>query len=126
MEPEHAVAELRRAYMDAFNRGDAAAVAALHTASTVSMPAGMPLIDGRDAIRDLMASSLAAKPPELRFEFEPTEFRLADGWAVERVVTKPAGPIPAGKYVMLFEREQDGSWRIAWTITNSDAPMPAR
>jgi uncharacterized protein (TIGR02246 family) len=126
MTTDDALAALRRQYMDAFNRGDADAVAALHTDGSVSMSAGMPAVVGRDAIRDLMRASMAGAPPGLRFEFEPVEVRAADGWAVERGVTKPAGPFPAGKYVMLYERGDDGAWRIAWTITNSDAPPPPR
>jgi len=67
---------------------------------------------------------LSAMPPGLKFEFEAVEVRVADGWAVERGVTKAAGDFPAGKYVMLYEQQADGGWRIAWTITNTDAPPP--
>jgi uncharacterized protein (TIGR02246 family) len=117
-----ALESVRRAYMDAFNSGDAEAVAALHTEGSVSMPGGLPMVTGREAIRDIMQASLSAMPPGLRFEFEPVDIRITDGWAVERGVTKAAPPFPAGKYVMLYEQEPDGCWRIAWTITNSDAP----
>lgn len=124
MQPADEIAGVRRAYMDAFNRGDADAVAALHTARTISMPADMPAITGRDSVRALMAASLSAKPPGLEFVFEPSDVRIADGWAVERGITLPAGAFPGGKYVMLYEREADGCWRIAWSITNSDRRVP--
>lgn len=55
-------------------------------------------------------------PAGVRFECESTELRVADGWAVERGVTTAAPPFPAGKYVVLYVRESDGCWRIAWTI----------
>lgn len=126
MTTEQSLAALRQNYMDAFNRRDAAAVAALHTEESVSMPAGIPSIVGRESIRELMESSLAGAPPGFIFEFEATEVRVADVWAVERGITKPAGPFPAGKYVMLYERDTDGCWRVAWSITNSDATPPAR
>lgn len=126
MTSEAALESVRRAYMDAVNGGDVEAVVALHAENSVSMPAGMPPVEGRAALRDLMQGSLSAMPSGARFEFEPLEVRLADGWAVERGVTKPAGPFPAGKYVMLYEQDRDGSWRIAWTITNTDAPPPTR
>ena len=124
MRPEDAIAEVRRAYMAAFNRGDAAAVAELHTERTIAMPADMPAITGRDSVRALMAASLSAKPAELQFVFEPSDVRVAGGWAVERGITLPAGPFPGGKYAMLYERESDGCWRIAWSITNSDRRVP--
>lgn len=126
MTTDQAIASVRQAYMDAFNTGDADAVAALHTESSVHMPAGLAAVTGRESIRDLMTESLSGMPPGVEFEFEPRDLRVADGWAVERGVTKAVPPFPAGKYVMLYEKESDGCWRIAWTITNSDAPPPPR
>lgn len=126
MTPEEALEEVRRTYMDAFNAGDADAVAHLHTEDAVHLPAGMAPVEGRSAIRELTASSLERMPPEASFAFEPREVRIAEGWAVERGVTDAAEGFPSGKYVMLYEREEDGCWRIAWSITNSDAPPPGR
>jgi uncharacterized protein (TIGR02246 family) len=123
---EKALSAVRERYMDAYNRGDAEAIAALHTAGSVSMPAGHPSVSGRDSIRQLMQESLSRAPAGFRFEFQPIELRIADDWAAERGVTKGVGPIPSGKYVMLYQRESDGCWRIAWTITNSDPPTPER
>lgn len=124
--PTEALDSVRRAYVQAVNAGDAAAVAALHTEATVSMPAGMPPVIGREAVRELMKSSLSMLPPGAGFDFEPEDVRIADGWAVERGVTPAFLQFPAGKYVMLYERQPDGCWRIAWSITNSDSPPPGR
>jgi ketosteroid isomerase-like protein len=99
-------------------------VAALHTENSVAMPAGMPTISGRGAILELMNSSLGQMPPSARFSFRPLEVKRGGDWAVERGATPGTELFPAGKYVMLYEREADGCWRIAWTITNLDA-MPA-
>lgn len=87
------------------------------------MPAGLPPVTGRDAIRELMESSLSRMPPGAHFEFEPLEVRVAEGWAIERGATKASDHFPAGKYATLYEKEADGCWRIAWTITNSDAEV---
>jgi uncharacterized protein (TIGR02246 family) len=126
MTPEEALEEVRRTYMEAFNAGDADAVADLHAEDALHLPAGMPPVRGRSAIRELTASSLERMPPEASFAFEAREVRIADGWAVERGVTAAGEGFPSGKYVMLYEREEDGCWRIAWSITNSDAPPPGR
>lgn len=126
MTPDEALEEVRRTYMDAVNAGDADAVAALHTEDALHLPAGMPSVEGRSSIRELTASSLERMPPGARFAFEPREVRVADGWAVERGVTEAAEGFPSGKYVMLYEREEDGCWRISWSITNSDEPPPGR
>ncbi|MFP3939473.1 MAG: hypothetical protein ACLF0P_04135 [Thermoanaerobaculia bacterium] len=64
---ERALDALRGAYMGAVNRRDLEALLELHTEESVSLPAGVPAVEGRD-----------------------------------------------------------GRWRIAWIITNSDAPPPPR
>lgn len=126
MTPKEALESVRQAYTNAVNNRDLDALVELHTEESVSMPAGAPPLEGRDAIRELMQTSLSAMPPDVRFEFEPTEVRIAEGWAIERGVTKAADPFPAGKYVLLYEEESDGCWRIAWTITNTDSTPPPR
>lgn len=122
MKPEDALEEVRQTYVEAFNAGDADSVAALHTEDAVYMPAGMQAVHGRAAIRELVESSLSRMPSDVRFDFTPREVRMAEGWAVERGVTPASDIFPSGKYAMLYERKSDGCWRIAWAITNSDAP----
>lgn len=111
--------------MEAFDAGRIEDVAALHTEDVVSMPAGMPAVEGRTALLDHMEASFEAAPEGFRFTFQATDLRVADGWAVERGITRgfmegSEAEIPAGKYVLLYERDSDGCWRIAWSITNSD------
>lgn len=124
-EPRDAIARVRSVYVEAFNAGRIEEVAALHTEDVISMPAGMPAVEGRAALLDHMTASFEAAPEGFRFTFQATDLRIADGWAVERGVTGgdvegSGGGIPAGKYVLLYERGSDGCWRIAWSITNSD------
>jgi uncharacterized protein (TIGR02246 family) len=125
MTPNEAIADLRRQYIEACNAGDVDAVVALHTSDSIHLPAGMAPVIGRAAIRELMRTSLRAMPRDLGFDFEAIDTRIADGWAVERGVTWAMPPFPTGKYVMLYELEPDGRWRIGWTITNHDAPFPS-
>jgi uncharacterized protein (TIGR02246 family) len=121
---ETALRALRREYAARFNAGDADGVAALHTDATVHLPPGLPPVHGRDAVRALMQQSIRAMPPGHAFTFDAAELRIADGWAAERGTTPGIGGAPGGKYVMLYERDADGVWRIAWTIANSDAAPP--
>lgn len=124
-DPKEAIAEIRETYMRAFNEGRIDEVIELHAEDVISMPAGMPLLEGREALRDLTTESFRNAPEGFRFEFEAEDLRIADGWAVERGVTRAyqdeeESGIPGGKYVMLYERDEEGCWRIAWSITNSD------
>lgn len=61
-----------------------------------------------------------------RFEFVAEELRRADGWAVERGFARAhvhgeGMNIPRRKYVLLYEQDDNGCCRIAWSITNTDA-----
>ena len=121
--PREAIPAVRAAYMEAFNAGRVEDVVELHAEDVVSMPAGMPPLEGREPLRDLMTESARAAPEGFRFAFEATELRVAEGWAVERGITRAGGGeggVPGGKYVLLYERDDEGCWRIAWSITNSD------
>ena len=121
VETETALAAIRRIYLDGFNSGDLAAIMRVHTADTVHLPSGMPPVVGQEAVRELMRLSLSRIPPGFRFEFQAMEARIADDFAVERGITPPASAFPGGKYIMLYEKEPDGCWRIAWTMTNLDS-----
>lgn len=118
---------VRALYMEAFNAGRIDEIVELHSDSVVSMPAGMPAIEGREGLRRLVERSFRAAPDGFRYEFVAEELRRADGWAVERGVTRAhvddeGVDIPGGKYVLLYELNDDGCWRIAWSITNTDRP----
>lgn len=125
MDRTRTIEGVRALYMEAFNAGRIDRIVELHTESVVSMPAGMPAIEGRDGLRRLVERSFEAAPDGFRFEFVAEELRRADGWAVERGFTRAWADddgmeIPRGKYVLLYERNEDGCWRIAWSITNTD------
>lgn len=126
-EPVEAIEEVRRLYIESFNAGRIDDVVDLHAEEVINMPAGLPPTQGREALRELISRSLESAPAGFQFEFRATELRIADGWAVERGVTKAyleedSGAIPGGKYVLLYEQGEAGCWRIAWSITNSNAP----
>src|SRR6185437_13197526 len=53
-----AIQKLNDAWMAAFNKGDAAAVAAMYTDDAYMLPAGAPLVKGRDDIQKFLAQSV--------------------------------------------------------------------
>lgn len=123
--PREAIQDVRGAYMEAFNAGRLTEVLDLHTEDVVSMPAGHPPSVGRDALSHLMTESLTTAPPGFHFEFEAREVRIAEEWVIEWGVTHAylddeETAVPSGKYVLLYEQDGAGCWRIAWSITNSD------
>jgi ketosteroid isomerase-like protein len=116
------LAVIRARYIGAIASADLDALMRLHTAATIHLPSGRPPVVGQDAVRGLMQASLQHLPADFRFHFEPAEVRMGDNLAVEWGVTPGAPGFPGGKYMMLYEWEEDGGWRIAWTMSNFDGP----
>ncbi len=90
---------------------------------------GIPLVSGKEAItqawrqeEQLPGFSLTWQPDgaeistsgELGYTFGSNEVNLMDAYGV-RTTTK-------GKYVTIWRRQPDGSWKVVVDITNSDGP----
>lgn len=100
-------------------------VASLYTDDAVLMPPNSPTEQGRAAVRN----HLATFPPVQTLDFDRVHidgrgdlayvhgrytmtFATPDGQTVE----------DRGKYIEIWERQQDGQWRITRDIFNSDLP----
>ena len=120
----------RDAHVAALNAGDADGCAAQFTEDGVQMPPNTSANEGRSMIR----SWSQAFVDQYRSQFAPTvnEVRVAGDLAFERggytisLDPKAGGPPiqDVGKYIMVYQRESGGTWRIACDIWNSDSPLP--
>jgi ketosteroid isomerase-like protein len=90
--------------------GDADALVALYTRKPVLMPQGRPAIFGKAAIRSLYRAVLRA----VRIE--------STGTYSLRATPKAGGKArqSKGKSVFIVRRQNDGAWKIARLIDNSD------
>jgi uncharacterized protein (TIGR02246 family) len=129
---EAAIGRVRTEYEAAVNAGDAARVTALYTADGMTMPNHRPLVSGRDAILAYEQELMSTYTPAL--SLTPAETRVHGDWAFHRgsyrltLTPKAAGATPVtdeGKFLVLLEKQTDGSWKLARGISNSDLPMPA-
>lgn len=75
---------------------------------------------------------LRTLPPVSNFALEPTEMVGAGDMAYVRgryvmTMTIPgAGAVPdSGKYLEIYRKQADGSWKVTRDMFNSDVPMPA-
>ena len=127
-----ALDRLREAHVGALNAGDAGAWVACFTADAVQMPPNYSANVGTEAIRGWSGGMLAAFRAE--FSLSPEEVRLAGAdWAFERgtyaiTLTPRVGGDAirdAGKYITLYQRQDDGAWLMARDIWNSNSPLPA-
>ena len=122
-----------RASREAIERGrnmdDAAAVIAEFDDGAVVMLPGRPAVTGKEAIARGIESDLAANAYEISISED--ELEVFGAWAFSRgafttTVTPKAGGDPTqvqGKYVSIYQRQADGSWKLARHIrNNNDAP----
>jgi uncharacterized protein (TIGR02246 family) len=122
---------VRDGFAAAFNAGDAAKVVDLYTADAVAMPSHHATVTGRDALlaynRDFF-NQMSAK-----VTITPVETTVSGNLGYDRgtytmTVTPKSGGAPMndqGKYVVVLQKQSDGSWKVTRDIDNSDLPMPA-
>ena len=114
--------KLNDAWTAAFNKGDAAAIAAMYTDDATVLPSGAPAVKGATAIKDLWAgiiknfSDAKLTTVELHTMGEVMAYEIGTVTAK----TKASPPQDAvGKYVVVWKRSGT-SWKIAVDIFNFD------
>jgi len=108
------------------NAGDASQIARLFTVDAVAMPAQHPVIEGRAAIEQFYRSFFAAYKTTI--EIVPLETQLMDTRGFSRgtyrltMTPKTGEPsiVDDGKYIYLFQRQTDGTWRLTHDMSNSN------
>jgi uncharacterized protein (TIGR02246 family) len=126
-----AVKDTAPAYDKFANAGDAAGLASnFYAADAVRMDPNQPASAGTEAIRASLEKSYAQSSEQIRNVID--DVRVAGSFAVakgtfEGTSTPKAGGAAApvkGKFVTLYHKEADGSWKGVWDIYNSDLPAP--
>ena len=114
--------KLNDRWADAFNKGDAAAVAAMYTEDAYVLPAGAPLVKGRAAIEgfwrqamqqlsDVKCSTLDVKP------LGRSAAREIGGCSFKTKAQPPQEG--ALKYAVVWQKE-GGQWKLLQDIWNMD------
>ncbi len=118
-----AAGALPRAWQDAFNRADTAAVAALYAEDAVLLPpGGTMLTGGRTAVRQTVGRWM--NDHTLRLGTIHQRVAGGVGHVQGSWQGRPRGGgagIASGRYLMLFQRDADGGWRIAYHVWTRDA-----
>ncbi len=117
-------------FSESFRRGDAAALAATYTSDGVVMMANGPSWEGVDAIRQGFTGFLSTVSVS-NLKLTTHDIIIGAGNAVERgtyemTVHAKSGTAAdvndKGKYITVWERQPDGSWKIIRDMSNSDNP----
>ncbi|MGA9059172.1 MAG: DUF4440 domain-containing protein [Terriglobia bacterium] len=101
---------------------------ALYTEDAIQLPPNQAALQGKAAIQ----AWYEAFPPFSNFQEQSLEIEGQADLAYDRgtysmTVTPPgAAPIEdRGKYLTIYRKQADGSWKIARVMFNSDLPLPA-
>jgi uncharacterized protein (TIGR02246 family) len=122
MEAREAVKGINAGFSEAFNRGDAAAVASFYLEDAALLAPDQPTIRGKRAIEDSFKEGIKEIGGKMRIE--PVEIHAAGDMAYQwaNYSTKGGKKSATGKFVEIYNRQTDGSWKIHLTIYNSDTP----
>ena len=108
----------------AFSRGDAAAIAAFYTDDAVVMPPNSQMIKGRKAIEEFWKGAMGMGVRSIQLDTldvqSGTDLAYEIGNAT--MIIQPQGGKAATdtvKYVVVWKRQPDGSWKLAADIWNS-------
>jgi uncharacterized protein (TIGR02246 family) len=101
----------------------------LYTDDVVMMPPGEPPIQGKAKLRPWLEKLFSQV--RMGSTTVSEDLRINGAWAVERLVlhsttTPVAGGtavVESGKVLHVYQRQADGSWRIAQDIWNTDGPL---
>jgi uncharacterized protein (TIGR02246 family) len=115
-------------YAKLMNAKDWKGVADLYAEDAIELPPNEAANQGRAAIQ----ASLEAFPPFSNFQLQVLEIEgrgdLAYARGTYSLTVTPAGAAPIedrGKYIEIWRKQADGSWKILRDIYNSDLPVPA-
>jgi uncharacterized protein (TIGR02246 family) len=125
-----AIGKIRESYVAAHNDGDATRLIGLWTDDAVFMPMDEPTLTGKEAIRDHFQEFFDQVPSQVAVTADET--RVAGDWAFERGTEAVTMEAEQGreavrmtvKYLCIFQKQTDGSWKYARYIYNLAEALP--
>lgn len=118
-------------FAKAFNGKDAAAVAAQYTEDAALLPPDAARVDGRANIEKFWKGAMDAGLTDLALKAVEVEESGDLAYEVGTVTFKMPGEggaltEAAGKYIVVWKKGPDGSWRLHRDIWNSDPAKAAQ
>ena len=123
-----AINNLLEEFDEALNASDLDGLMSYFTEDAVRMPPSRPALVGKEAIRDMFQSRFEHSTTEVHNTSE--EVIVCGDWAIVRgthtvtVALKMSGESirDNGKWITIWQRQPDGSWKLYSGFYNSDLP----
>lgn len=126
-----AIRDAMAEWVEAENAKDLERMLSFFTDDASLLPPGVPIATGKEAIRGLLSQSIAI--PGLTLSAQTTKVEVGGSGDLayslglyEATVNDPQGkPITCdGKFVVVWRKQPDGSWKVVADISNSRLPLP--
>ena len=121
-----AIDENLKVFVEAFNKGDAAGVAAIYTMDAKLLPPNNKLIEGQANIQTFWGGAVSAGVKMV--SLTTSDVTATGDYAIETGKYVTSMPVASGgtttdegKYVVVWQR-QGRNWKISRDIWNSDKP----
>lgn len=123
VDPRSAIEAANRRFMEAFGRGDAAAVSRLYTSSAQLLPAHSDFVAGIGAIQSFWQGAMDMGLEEAVLETIELEAHGDTAHEMGRYTLKVAGGevADAGKYLVIWKQE-GGTWKLHRDIWTTSQP----
>ena len=127
-EDSQAIKAVSKQWVDAFNQGDAAAVAALYTEEAKRLPPNSQMIVGRESIQADLQSNIDAGVGNIQVtaqELSVNGDMAHDVGEYSLIIQPEEGEAISdnGKFVVILKRDV-GTWKLDVHIWNSSVPLP--
>ncbi|HEY2932864.1 MAG TPA: DUF4440 domain-containing protein [Acidobacteriota bacterium] len=110
-------------FVDAFNKGDGAGVAAIYTADARVLPPNQEAISGSAAIQKLVTDYRNAGAKDLAVTTTSVNVYGRAAIEIGTFSMTVGSKTDSGKYVAVWQRQPDDSWKIDIDIWNSNLPV---
>lgn len=118
---QNAIRQLDADFMKAANGKDAAGlVNRFYADNAVLLPPGSPAVEGRGAIQKFFQGFIDAGATNVTLDTTTIESSGDLAYGRGRVTFSMGGKTEVGKYVVVYRRQSDGSWRAIADIFNTD------
>ena len=114
-------------FEEAYLRGDAEALSQMYTDDAEVLAPEAPIIKGREAIRDAWKGFVGTGGNQVRVEVREVQENGDWAYDIGRFVATAADGrcLNAGKYLVIWKRDEIGHWKIHRDIMNWDVPPVA-
>ena len=120
-----AIEQAQDRYLQAFNNHDVTLLTDFYSEEAIVMPPNGPAVRGREAIRAALEDLFSTGTIQL--ELATQRLEVLNGTAYELgsyTVNRDDAEPDQGKYVLIWQQDPSGQWKVHVDIWNSDLPVP--